>query len=115
MGKLLQIRVQASTYSEDDVSRAWPRLFELAFSSQAPVPSSGMRGVMELVARLDDIRRFSDGLPNEVKAILDKNLPPVLEIRDELESSLADWKAARANTLSDDLEKAIADLETMML
>lgn len=51
MGKLLQIRVSAWTYREEDVVRAWPALAALAWPR--PQYPGEKRGVLELVTALE--------------------------------------------------------------
>ena len=51
MGKLLQIRVSAWTYREEDVVRAWPALTALAWPR--PQYPDEKRGVLELVTALE--------------------------------------------------------------
>lgn len=52
MGKLLQIRVSAWTYREEDVVRAWPALTALAWPR--PQYPDEKRGVLELVTALEN-------------------------------------------------------------
>ncbi|NCC25463.1 MAG: hypothetical protein EOM25_09770 [Deltaproteobacteria bacterium] len=114
MGRMLQIRVMATTYSEDDVRRAWPKLFELAFPPGSPLPATKIRGVLELVRSLGDLHLFSDDLPTEARLAMDEHFPKIAVLRDGLEKNLADWKAGEANAYSDRLEDAIDLLEADM-
>ncbi|MDR2696136.1 MAG: hypothetical protein LBC79_07145 [Deltaproteobacteria bacterium] len=107
MGKILQIRVSAWTYDESEAERAWPRLTELAFS----VPlTHHRRGVLEMVAALDDGLRFMDW-PAPLKGSLAPGLKRAIAIRDQLEGALADWDPRRANKLTDELEDALDAVE----
>jgi len=107
MGKLLQIRVSAWTYDEAEVETAWPRLAELAFS----VPLNHQRrGVLEMVAALDDGLRFMDW-SDSLKDSIAPGLQRVVTIRNQLEGALADWDPRRANTLSNELENALDAVE----
>lgn len=58
MGKLLQIRVSAWTYREEDVVRAWPALTALAWPR--PQYPDEKRGVLELVTALENGLSFED-------------------------------------------------------
>jgi len=107
MGKILQIRVSAWTYDEAEVEAAWPRLAELAFS----VPlKHHKRGVLEMVAALDDGFRFMDW-PAALKDSIALDLRRVVAIKDQLEGALADWEPRRANSLSNELEDALDAIE----
>jgi len=114
MGKVLQIRVMASTYDPRDVERRWPGLCALAWP-EADMPRGQMRsdgtvGVMELVGILGDEVRFGRVEPAARKA-LEPLLEGVEAVKSRLESALADWKPAEANALSDRLEEALDGLE----
>ena len=107
MGNILQIRVSAWTYDEAAVEEAWPRLAELAFS----VPlKHHKRGVLEMVAALDDGLHFMDW-PVPLKDSIAPGLSRVVAIRDQLEGALADWNPRRANSLSNELEDALDAVE----
>ena len=58
MGNLLQIRVSAWTYREEDVVRAWPALTALAWPR--PQYPDEKRGVLELVTALENGLSFED-------------------------------------------------------
>ena len=63
MGKLLQIRVSAWTYREEDVVRAWPALTALAWPR--PQYPDEKRGVLELVTALENGLSFEDWPPSK--------------------------------------------------
>ncbi|NJB67184.1 hypothetical protein GGQ74_000824 [Desulfobaculum xiamenense] len=112
MGKILQIRVSAGTPYPDDVKRAWPRLFSLAWpETKTPVaPGGGPCGVMELVLALDDQVRF--GIKDKkLTAALREDLDRALALKERLEAALGDWKPGDANALSVELEDALDTLE----
>ena len=107
MGKILQIRVSAWTYDEAEVEAAWPRLAELAFS----VPlKHRTRGVLEMVAALDDGLRFMNW-PAGLKESIAPGLKRAVAVKDHLEGALADWDPRRANKLSHELEDALDAVE----
>jgi len=107
MGKILQIRVSAWTYDEGEVEEAWPRLAELAFSVPIKHPA---RGVLEMVAALDDGLRFMNW-PAALKNSIELGLKRVVALKDQLEGALADWDPRRANSLSNELEDALDAVE----
>lgn len=111
MGKVLQIRVGAWTYNEDEVIGAWPMLSALVWSELDKWGPSGMkRGVTELAEHLTDALRFAD-IPSEVRTLL---MPGAKEVEKKLalmRSALADWDPRKANALSDELEEALTRLE----
>ena len=111
MGRILQIRVSAWTYDEDEVLQAWPKLCALVWSQLDQWGPAGMkRGVTELAGYLPDTLRFSD-LPEEVKKALRPGAKKVADILEEMRKALADWDPRKANTLSDALEEALFELE----
>ena len=61
MGKILQIRVGAWTYNEEEVVAAWPKLSAQVWSELDRWGPSGMkRGVTVLAEYLPDALRFAD-------------------------------------------------------
>ena len=111
MGRILQIRVSAWTYDEDEVLQAWPKLCALVWSQLDQWGPAGMkRGVTELAGYLPDALRFSD-LPDDVKRALLPGVKNVASILEDMRKALADWDPRRANALSDALEEALFELE----
>ena len=111
MGRILQIRVSAWTYDEDEVLQAWPKLCALVWSQLDQWGPAGMkRGVTELAGYLPDALRFSE-LPDDVKRALLPGVKNVAAILEEMRKALADWEPRRANALSDALEEALFELE----
>ena len=111
MGKILQIRVGAWTYDEDEVTAAWPKLTALVWSELDRWGPSGMkRGVTELAEYLPDSLRFAD-IDDETRKLLAPGAKKVEEKLDAMRSALADWEPRRANTLSNELEDALTALE----
>lgn len=113
MGRVLTVRVQASTFREDDVRRAWPRLWHLAFEAHQPAFPCAMRGVLELVRAVDDLRQFVR-LEAEVTAALEAGLPAVLAAWRALEDALGRWDVRAALAATDALEDALDHLERQM-
>lgn len=110
MGRILQIRVMAYTYSEDDVQKRWPGLYRLAFGNGAKGPAGRDRGVLELIRIMEDKQKFAD-LENEIREALKQ---PVQELGQEvlkLESFLADRNPQEADRLSYVLEDMLDNLE----
>ena len=111
MGKILQIRMGAWTYDEDEVTAAWPKLTALVWSELDRWGPSGMkRGVTELAEYLPDALRFAD-IEDETRKLLAPGAKKVEEKLDAMRSALADWEPRRANTLSNELEDALTALE----
>ena len=94
MGKLLQIRVSAWTYREEDVVRAWPALTALAWPR--PQYPDEKRGVLELVTALENGLSFEDW--------------PQAAVKKDLEEALFQWEPRKANELSETLEEELATL-----
>ncbi|WP_294489199.1 hypothetical protein [uncultured Mailhella sp.] len=111
MGKILQIRVGAWTYNEDEVVAAWPRLSALVWSELDRWGPAGMkRGVTELAEYLPDALRFAD-ISEESRKTLMPGAKKVTDKLNEMRSALADWDPRKANALSDELEDALTELE----
>ena len=111
MGRILQIRVSAWTYDEDEVLQAWPKLCALVWSQLDQWGPAGMkRGVTELAGYLLDALRFSD-LPEDVKKAMRPGAEKVAAVLESMRKALADWDPRKANTLSDELEEALVELE----
>lgn len=108
MGKVLQIRVSAWTYDEDEVTRTWEGLSALAWP-RSPYPGE-KRGVLELVTALENGLAF-EGWPADVAARLKEGIAGAGELKLRLEDALADWDPRQANRLSDELEDALSRLE----
>ena len=112
MGKILQIRVSAWTYDEDEVLAAWPRLCSIVWPQLDQWGPAGMKhGVTELAGYLPDALRFSD-LPDAVKKALRPGVDNVADILEQMRSALASWDPRKANALSEVLEEALSELET---
>lgn len=111
MGRILQIRVTAWTYDEDEVTRAWPRLTSLVWAERDRWAAAGARrGVLELAGALPDAARFGDW-PEATRQALKDGIDQVYGLSVRLETALADWQPSVANKLSDELEDALTALE----
>lgn len=114
MGRILQIRVTATTYRPEDVGEAWPRLSALAWPHPPQIagPPVRERGVLELVGTLDDRVRFvlEDGT---LRQRVVQRVEAAAGIVADLEAALADWDAARANLVTQELEAALDELEAL--
>jgi hypothetical protein len=110
MGKVLQVRVYAYTYSEEDVRKAWPRLWSLAFEETKPGFPYEMAGVLELVRALDDLYQFGV-IAEAISKVLASGLPKVVQAVEELQRHLADWNPQAANQASDRIEEGLGELE----
>ncbi len=127
MGKLLNIRVMAQTYNEEDVAKAWPRLCALAWpqwstklglkdlgikTSVSVESSLGARphGVVELASALPDLLKFGD-LPKNVAEVLQAPVKEVAGINHALAVALGDWRTKEALELATALEEALDKAE----
>lgn len=110
MGRVLQVRVLAYTYAEDDVRKAWPLLWKLAFEDTTPGFPHEMKGVLELVRALDDLYQFGD-VPDTVRSLLEEGLPRVVKDVKDMQARLADWDPQAANQATDRIEEGLGELE----
>ncbi|ACU88451.1 hypothetical protein [Desulfomicrobium baculatum] len=110
MGKVLQVRVYAYTYNEEDVRKTWPRLWSLAFEETKPGFPYEMAGVLELVRALDDLYQFGV-MPEAFRAVVASGLPKVVKAVEDLQRHLADWNPQAANQASDRIEEGLGELE----
>lgn len=114
MGKVLQIRVSAWTYNEDEVVKMWPNLSAVVWpEADQWSPPGGARGVAELAEALPDVLRFGD-LPDHVRAVLQDTVPNVALHLATMRQALGDWEPRGANAASDDLEAALSVAETAL-
>lgn len=114
MGKILQIRVSAYTYRPEDVEERYPRLTALAWparGSGAPGPEPKI-GLLEMVDALADQARFGDW-SKELVADMEPVLATTQDRKAKLERALSDWDPHTADTLSYEIEDALAKLEKM--
>lgn len=112
MGRILQIQLRAWTYDEDQVRQAWPHLSALVWSETDKwAPVGARHGVMELAKALPDALRFGEW-PEATRQSLKEGIAQVAVISGKLETALADWQPAIANHMSDQLEDALAALES---
>ncbi|MDO9584517.1 MAG: formin-like protein 18 [Desulfomicrobium sp.] len=110
MGKILQIRVYAYTYDENEVRKTWPKLWHMAFETFKPGFPRETAGALELVRALDDLYQFGD-MPEAARTVLASGLPPVVKATEELQRHLADWNPQAANQATDRIEEGLAELE----
>lgn len=111
MGRVLQVRVGAWTYNEDEVIESWPMLSALVWSELDKWGPAGMkRGVTELAEHLTDALRFAD-ITSEMRVLLMPGAKEAEKKLSAMRSALADWDPRKANTLSDELEEALTRLE----
>jgi hypothetical protein len=108
VGRLLQIRVSATTYRPEDVVRAWPKLFAAAWP-QGMVKGAAA-GVLELVDGLADSLRFGD-MPEQLKKELEPGVTRAKYLKRQMEEALGEWNARKANELSEALEQILDETE----
>ena len=133
MGRILSIRLSATTYKEEDVAKTWPKLCSLAWpglgtlrpgewtrtnesamlgSSVAAV--SRAFGVRELVDSLLEQGRFGNWKHETAKS-LEALLPKLEKSMDALDTALGDWQPGAANTASDAVEDTLDIMEKNVL
>jgi hypothetical protein len=113
MGRILTIRVQAVTFSPEEVRRQWPKLWGVAFERHRPVFPCPHQGVLELVQAVDDARHFGS-VEKEEALVLAQGMPAVLAARRSLERALSDWDVRGAVAATDTLEDALDYVEQQM-
>lgn len=108
MGKYLQIRVSAWTFSEDDVEKAWPSLWKLIWGEGGDaVPK---KGVMELALAVYDAIRAGLVESKVVEALKD-GADEADRLYHAVEKALADRDPQAADKLSYELEDCLDALE----
>lgn len=108
MGKLLQIRVSAWTYSEDEVRKTWPALWKLVWGEGGDaVPR---KGVVELAQAVFDAVR-AGLIPKEQREVLRDKADKAEELRFKFEDALAARQPKEADTISYELEDCLDALE----
>lgn len=108
MGKYLQIRVSAWTFSEDDVEKAWPALWGLVWGEGGDaIPK---KGVLELAqAVFDGVR--AGLIPKEKAEKLREKAELAEELRFQIEEALAAREPKQADRLTYDLEDCLDALQ----
>lgn len=107
MGRLLQVRVSAWTYSEDEVRKAWPSLWKLAWQDSSAIPK---KGVLELADAVFDAVRAGLIPDDQAKALKD-DAEKVDKLRLAIEKALGEWKPGEADKLIYQLEDTMDALE----
>ncbi len=108
MGRLLQIRVSAWTFSEDDVKKAYPSLWRLIWEDCADAVRK--KGVMELALGIFDAVRAGLVDDKVVEALKDK-VEEVDRVRLAIEKALNARDPQEADKLSYELEDRLEALE----
>ena len=107
MGKLLQVRVSAWTFNEDEVEKAYPSLWNLVWQDPDVIPK---KGVLELTEAVFDAVRV--GLIDDHKAeALKDGAEKAEDLRLKIEKFLGEWKAGEADKCIYELEDLLAALE----
>ncbi|WFS63904.1 hypothetical protein LF599_07005 [Pseudodesulfovibrio thermohalotolerans] len=107
MGRLLQIRVLAWTYSEDEVRKTWPSLWNLAWEDSSAIPK---KGVLELADAIFDAVR-AGLIPGNQADVLRENAEKADRLRLAIEKALGDWRPGDADKLTYELEDTMDALE----
>ena len=114
MGRVLQVRVMAYTFSEKEVEDTWPGLFNMVFGKDDFLKRARSKGVLELVDALNDLIRFGD-MDKKIEEALIPGVDRVLSLKKELEQALADWQPQKANELTFALEDELDELEKIFM
>ena len=130
MGRVLTIRLTASTYNEEEAWRSWPNLCALAWPGRGQVYSGGWKpnpasfpspvqadpvryGVVELTRAL--VEEFHlGGWDKDRKNLLRDGLKILEKHLAALDDALADWQPQAANKASDAIEDGLDSLEHLL-
>ncbi|AMK12093.1 hypothetical protein [Pseudodesulfovibrio indicus] len=107
MGRLLQVRVSAWTYSEDEVRKTWPSLWKLAWQDSSAIPK---KGVLELADAVFDAVR-AGLIPDAQAKALKEEAEKADQLRIAIEKALGEWKPGEADKLIYQLEDTMDSLE----
>ncbi|MDC0335602.1 hypothetical protein OAN24_01715 [Pseudodesulfovibrio sp.] len=108
MGKLLQVRVSAWTFSEDEVQKTWPKLWKLIWGEGGDaIPK---KGVLELAQAVFDAVRAGLVDSDTAEALRDK-AEKAEELRLKIEKALADRDPKGADSLTYEIEDCLDALE----
>lgn len=108
MGKLLQIRVSAWTFSEGEVEKTWPSLWKLIWGDGGDaVPK---KGVMELAHAVFNAVQAGLVTDDQRDALRD-GAEKVEKLHRQIEDELGSWQAKDADKLTYQLEDELDALE----
>ena len=107
MGKVLQVRVTATTYNDAEVEKSWPSLWKLIWPEPAAIPR---KGVLELAAAVYDAVR-AGLIPDHVAGALKAKADQAEALRHAIDKALNDWKPAEADRIIYQLEDTLDELE----
>jgi len=108
MGKVLQVRVSAWTFSEDEVEKTWPTLWKLVWGEGGDaIPK---KGVIELAQALYDAVR-AGLIPDDKADVLRNGAEKVEDLRFKIEAALTSWQPKEADKLIYELEDGLDALE----
>ncbi|MGL1863735.1 MAG: hypothetical protein OCC46_14520 [Pseudodesulfovibrio sp.] len=108
MGKVLQIRVSAWTFSEDEVKSTWPKLWKLIWGEGGDaIPK---KGVLELAHAVFDAVR-AGLIPSEQADPLKEKAEKVEGLRIKIEKALTDRLPKEADSLTYEIEDCLDTLE----
>jgi len=109
MGKLLQVRVSASTIDPGKVEKIWPNLSRLAYpagNDYAPAK----RGVLEIIETLR-ARMVVGEVAKPVAALIEPSLAKAEGLVARFEEALGSWDVNTARALSEKIEDALDEVE----
>ena len=129
MGRILSVRLSATTFNDGEVLRAWPRLCALAWPGKGEISCGGWRpktvppaltppvrpetshfGVLDLVSDLLEEAEFGDW-DAALALRLEAGLDDLRHAASGLKKALADWNPKAANAATDEIEDALDKME----
>ena len=115
MGRLLQVRLSASTYDIDALPKTWPSLCQIVWGEDVATKKlgsepAGGRGVFDLIKALIVALEY-ENWPEAKKQALAPLIKSAHKKMEEMAVFLGDWDAKAANKASDELESIIDELE----
>ncbi len=111
MGNILYIRLNASTYNEEDVKKFFPCLHALAWHKDDKyIRASQSYGVLELISSLQDVLEFGN-IKEEIKSIIADDWLVLCEMKKELEQDVLNWEPHKANELTYKIEEMLKAVE----
>ncbi len=111
MGKLLYIRVNASTYDETKVRKEFPTLCELVWNEKdSYIPAAQFFGVLELIATLHEALEYAN-FPQELVNLLKNEVQELVILKENLSKAITSWEVREADKITYDIEEKLQVLE----
>ncbi len=111
MGKILVVRVSASTYDDADVKKRYPLLYQFAWPvNDDYIPAAQRFGIMELITTLDEAIDFADW-PQNVKTVLAPFIEEISHLQKTMQELILAWQPKEADAISYQIEEKLDELE----